>query len=214
MNNGTVSTSNTHWQLKSEWRHSATRQVTRRDRTHTRLPSPDSDSRRLAGPRDRPKVMPLSVVVQPSKHLSAPRGTAANTIGELPPGRLIFRTGSPDQRAYSYMSELVAPSGSGCQSRRDLVSLAGWRWMMAHWQAGETRRSAAGGSRLVADCPPGRQPATGTGISRLRDRLGGHTGGVLPPAPAEEGSCQHRQNSFPLEPGSRGYLTDFGSFSS
>ena len=58
--------------------------------------------------------------------------------------------------------------------------------MLAHWQAGETRRSAAGGSRLVADCPPGRQPATGTGISRLRDRLGGHTGGVLPPAPAEE----------------------------
>ncbi len=81
----------------------------------------------------------------------------------------------------------VAPSGSGCQSRRDLESLADWRWCWpgAHWQAGETRRSAAGGSRLVAGCPPGRQPATG--ISRLRDRLGGHTGGVLPPAaPAEE----------------------------
>ncbi len=96
---------------------------------------------------------------------------------------------SPDQHAYSYMNQFNGGAlGLGLPVRRDLVSLAGWRWMMARWQAGETRRSAAGGSRLVADCPPGRQPATGTGItsSRLRDRLGGHTGGVLPPAPAEE----------------------------
>jgi hypothetical protein len=110
----------------------------------------------------------------------------------------------------------VAPSGSGCQSRRDLESLAdcsgGGCWPGAHWQAGETRRSAAGGSRLVADCPPGRQPATG--ISRLRDRLGGHTGGVLGTAGAGRGACQHRQNSFPLEPGSRGYVNDFDLFSS
>jgi hypothetical protein len=54
VNNGTVSTSNTHWQLKSEWRHSATRQVTRRDRTQ----APES---RLSEARGAPRSAEVGV---------------------------------------------------------------------------------------------------------------------------------------------------------